>query len=69
MNAMKEEVSALRKGTEILYKSFDDEQLESVGVASGNPVSVLGIGFIIVGHVAHHLAIIRERYLAEVEVN
>ena len=68
-NEMIEEFSALRKATEILYKSFDDEQLESVGVASGNPVSVLGIGFIIVGHVAHHLAIIRERYLAEVEVN
>jgi hypothetical protein len=66
-NEMLEEFSALRRSTEILFKSFDQDQLDTVGTASGNPVSVLGIGFIIVGHVAHHLSIIRERYLEAVE--
>jgi hypothetical protein len=33
-----------------------------VGVASGKPVSVRGLSFIMAGHVEHHLAILRERY-------
>jgi hypothetical protein len=32
------------------------------GVASGNRVSVRALAFIIAGHLAHHLKILRERY-------
>jgi hypothetical protein len=54
---------AVRKSTELLFGSFDDEQLESSGTASGKPNYVLGIGFIIAGHANHHINIIKERYL------
>lgn len=60
---MVEEFKNLRNSTELLFSSFDEEQLQEVGIASGNPVYVEGIGFIIIGHVAHHLSVIRERYL------
>lgn len=60
---MIEEFSVVRQSTAILFKSFDTDQLETNGTASGKPVYVLGIGFIIVGHVNHHLGVLKERYL------
>lgn len=63
-NEMLEEFKALRKSNEILFASFDKKQLDSTGNASGKPVYVLGIGFIMVGHINHHVNIIKERYLA-----
>lgn len=58
-----EEFDAVRKATEILFRSFDEDQLGKTGHANNNPVSVNGIGFITAGHVLHHLNVLRERYL------
>src|SRR5687767_12428454 len=58
------EFKAVRRSTEILFRSFDKEQLESGGIASGNPNYVMAIGFILAGHVNHHVKVIKERYLA-----
>jgi DinB superfamily len=58
-----EEMSHLRKANELMFASFDNEQLECEGIASDRPVYVLGIGFICAGHVNHHCSIIKERYL------
>ena len=60
---MLEEFKAVRRSTEILFSSFDNEQLETAGISNGKQVYVLGIGFIIAGHLTHHLNIIKERYL------
>lgn len=62
-NDLVEEFKAVRKATEYLFASFDDEQLNASGIASDNPVYVLGIGFIIAGHCLHHLKVVQERYL------
>jgi uncharacterized damage-inducible protein DinB len=55
---------AVRQSTIALFDSFDDEQLETSGTASGKSNYVLGIGFIIAGHANHHVNIIKEKYLA-----
>jgi hypothetical protein len=60
---MIEEFQAIRRSTELLFNSLDAARLEHSGIASGKPVYVLGIGFILAGHVAHHVAILKERYL------
>ena len=60
---MLEEFKAVRYSTTMLFASFDEEQLEATGTASGWTVYVRGIGFIIIGHLNHHLHIIKERYL------
>ena len=57
------EFKAVRKATELLFESFSDDQLRATGTASGHPINVLALGFIISGHVDHHLRIIKERYL------
>lgn len=58
-----EEFAVVRKSTELLYQSFSEDQLNATGTANNNPVSVLAIGFIIAGHVQHHLDMLQERYL------
>lgn len=62
-NDLLEEFAALRKASEAMFASFDNEQLESSGIASEHPTYVLGIGYIVAGHVNHHCGIIKERYL------
>lgn len=57
------EFNTARKSTAQLFASFDDEQLSATGIANNNPVSVNAIGFIMAGHVQHHLNILAERYL------
>ncbi|HMH21291.1 MAG TPA: DinB family protein [Puia sp.] len=58
-----EEFRALRRSTELLFGSLNDGQLKFTGTASGHPVNALALGFIIPGHVLHHIHIIKERYL------
>ena len=60
---MLEEYKSLRKASELMFRSFDNEQLDSTGTASGKSNYVLAIGFVLVGHVSHHVNIIKERYL------
>ena len=62
-NDLIEEFAALRRSTEIMFASFDNEQMEQSGIASENSTYVLGIGYILAGHVNHHCQIIKERYL------
>lgn len=57
-----EEFNTLRQSSALMFHSFDEEQLNESGIANSNPISVMSIGFILVGHVNHHINIIKERY-------
>ena len=61
------EFSALRAATELFFTSLNEEQLLQSGNANNNLISVAGLGFVTAGHVAHHMRIIRERYLGKGE--
>jgi hypothetical protein len=58
-----EDLMIARKSNIILFKSFDEEMLARTGVANKKKVSVLLLGFLLSGHLLHHLNIIKERYL------
>jgi len=58
-----EEFRSLRKTTEYLFDAFTEDQLKFAGQANGVPMNALALGFIIPGHAAHHIAIMKERYL------
>jgi hypothetical protein len=62
-NDLLEDFRAVRRSTEILFASFDKDQLNASGTANGKYVYVEGIGFIIAGHVLHHVKMLKERYL------
>nr|WP_299382025.1 DinB family protein [Allomuricauda sp.] len=59
-----QEYRSVRESTIALYKSFSDDVLLRMGTASGSGMSVRAQGFVICGHQAHHMKIIRERYLS-----
>jgi len=58
-----DELKTVRKASEYMFCSFDEEQLNSTGISSNNSISVLAIGYIVVGHTLHHTNILKERYL------
>ncbi len=58
-----DEYSAQRLSTIELFKNMSDDMYQREGVASGNPMTVSALGYIIAGHEAHHLRVIRERYM------
>ena len=62
-NDLIEELKAVRRSTEILYNSFDREQMATFGMSNNNLISVAAIGFILVGHINHHVKVIKEKYL------
>jgi hypothetical protein len=45
-----------------LLRGFDGEAAARKGTASGAPITVRALAYIIAGHVAHHLDILRTRY-------
>ena len=47
----------------MLLDGLDAEAWGRVGTASGNPVTVRALAFVIAGHELHHMKIVRERYL------
>ena len=63
LQSLKDEFAAVRKATDILLSTFDEEQLSQRGTASNHPVTANAIAFIIFGHLIHHKQILEERYL------
>ena len=57
------EFSAVRHSNLLLFKSFSEEQLIRIGIASNHPVSVRALGFLMIGHQKHHQRVFQERYL------
>jgi hypothetical protein len=62
MGSLIDEFQSIRAATVHLFRYLSDEELTRRGVASGNPVSVRALGYIIAGHERHHASLLRERY-------
>lgn len=58
-----QEWKAVRTSIEYLFRSFSEKQLLQLGTANGKKISVLALGFVIIGHGNHHLRILKEKYL------
>jgi hypothetical protein len=58
-----EEFRHVRQSTISLFRNMPAEGWMRSGIASDNHVTVLALAFIVAGHVAHHVKILRERYL------
>ena len=59
-----DEFAAIRAATMALFDSLPDAAWDRRGIASDNPVSVRALAYICAGHVAHHIGVLRERYLS-----
>ena len=58
-----EEFRNVRGATQYLFDSLSDEQLRFVGTVWERPLNAFTIGYVLPGHVAHHMRILEERYL------
>ncbi len=57
-----DELRVLRTSTIQLFHSFETATLKNIGTCFNIEISVLGLGFMMVGHQIHHLNVIKERY-------
>jgi hypothetical protein len=58
-----EEFQRVRRATISLFRNLPLDTWMRTGFASGNLFTVRALAFIIPGHVAHHVKILRKRYL------
>lgn len=58
-----EDFRSVRQSTIALFANLPPAAWGKTGIASGNPFTVRALAYIIPGHVAHHIRILRERYL------
>ena len=56
------ELESVRTSTMYLFESFSKHALLRTGVCNEKEISVLGLGFTIIGHQIHHFNVINEKY-------
>jgi DinB superfamily len=57
------EFRSIRLATLSFFQNLPEEAWLRSGIASGNPFTVRALAYIAAGHVSHHTAILRDRYL------
>jgi hypothetical protein len=60
-----EEYRTVRLGTLSFFQNLPADAWMRTGVANDNPFTVNALAYIIGGHVAHHLNVLKERYLSQ----
>ena len=58
-----EEFRHIRRASIDFFRNLQPEAWTRRGIAGGNPFTVLSLGYIVPGHVTHHIRILRECYL------
>jgi uncharacterized damage-inducible protein DinB len=59
---LKEEFRWLRNSTDLLINHLTKEELQRKGEASGYPVTVNALCYIIFGHNLHHMEVLQQKY-------
>jgi uncharacterized damage-inducible protein DinB len=59
-----EEFQIVRAATISFFDAMPEEAWLRTGIANDSPITVNALAYIMAGHVAHHVNVLRERYLA-----
>ena len=57
------ELKCTRRSNSLFFKRIPDTAWNRMGTADGNSMSVRAIAYILVGHITHHLEIIKQRLI------
>jgi hypothetical protein len=63
LESLADEFASLRKANMYLIRSLKDIEIDRSGISNEKPISVRALIFIMAGHVNHHVAILKQRYL------
>lgn len=63
LKSLIDEFENLRKSSIFFFENLNENVLTHTGIANQNEISVETLGKLVVGHNIHHLNIIKERYL------
>ena len=63
VESLKREFLSVRESTTLMFSSFSEEQWQSKGWVGPFEFTVSMLGYIIVGHLNHHVNIIESRYI------
>jgi hypothetical protein len=65
VKSLQEEFKWLRSSTISFFRGLNERQLSRKGIANGFEFTVNAMGYLTVGHLAHHMKILKERYLID----
>jgi RimJ/RimL family protein N-acetyltransferase len=63
MESLLEEFKTARRASEILFENVTPEQSKFMAKGSSHPITPRALGYIMIGHIEHHVKVIKERYL------
>jgi RimJ/RimL family protein N-acetyltransferase len=63
MESLLEEFKIVRRASEILFENITTNQSKFMAKGTTHPITPRALGYIMIGHVQHHLEIIKNRYL------
>ena len=63
IQSIRQEINNLRASTIDFFASCNEEMLGRSGTANNTRISVRALGYVVSGHAAHHLSILKQRYL------
>jgi hypothetical protein len=63
LGSLLDEFKCVRQSSIHLFRHLDEPSLDRVGSVNQNPTTARALGYVILGHERHHLAILKERYL------
>lgn len=63
ISGLAREFEQVRRSNVTLYRTLDEQAWQRTGNANGAAISVRAIAWILAGHAAHHVRVLRERYL------
>jgi uncharacterized damage-inducible protein DinB len=63
MAQLLEEFVIVRKATIALFTGITEEQSRFVGNTTGYGITARALGFLMIGHIKHHINIVNDRYL------
>lgn len=62
IDSLRRELELLRGANVAMFSGLSEDRWRRRGTASGSPITVRALAWIIAGHLDHHLAVLRDRY-------
>jgi uncharacterized damage-inducible protein DinB len=64
MSDLISEFKVVRRASEYLFENINDEQSKLWSNVVTHPMTARAIGYFLIGHVEHHIGIVKDRYLS-----